>query len=74
MRHDADGSRNPPDVTDWDALLAGGSFEELGSLRDDHGSSAMQTKNLRNCYIPQVQQSDFMCVEDTGVQRASESY
>lgn len=34
VRYDADGFRNPAGLTDWDALVAGDSFVELGSLPD----------------------------------------
>ncbi len=34
VRYDADGFRNPPGLLDWDALVAGDSFVELGSLPD----------------------------------------
>lgn len=34
VRYDADGFRNPSGMTDWDALVAGDSFVELGSLPD----------------------------------------
>lgn len=53
VRYDADGFRNSPGLADWDALVAGDSFVELGSLPDGEtitdqlaAGTGLRVKNL----------------------------
>ena len=56
VAYDADGFRNPPGMTDWDAVVVGDSYTELGYLPFDKISSSvaadrtkLRIKNLGAC-------------------------
>jgi hypothetical protein len=46
VTYDADGFRNPPGLTDWDVVVAGDSFTELGFLPDEQLSTSVLARAL----------------------------
>ena len=45
INYNADGFRNPPDLKDWDIVMAGDSFTEIGYLPYDQLTSTLLGKN-----------------------------